>query len=241
MPPIPTERVILGLPGRVVFALLVLLATAVFVYSMSRRIRVLLAGRPDDRFRDVGRRIGKTLEYAFAQRRMFRDFYAGFFHILIFSGFVVLTVRSITGAGLRSRVVLCWPAGRLLHPPQGRVRSADARRRPARRVSPGLRAAEAPGPVVGRVADSVPHRPAHGDRPDRGGGPDGPRALLPPDPLVAGRAGHRANAGRREHGAPAGALRDQLVDPPRRPGSSGTTCRTRSTSTSSRRFPTSSS
>jgi hypothetical protein len=31
------------------------------------------------------------------------------------------------------------------------------------------------------------------------------------------------------------------VDPPRRPGSSGTTCRTRSTSTSSRRFPTSSS
>ncbi len=94
-PPIATERVILGLPGRVVFALLVLLAIVVFVYSMSRRIRVLLAGRPDDRFRDIGRRIGKTLEYAFVQRRMFRDFYAGFFHILIFGGFVVLTVRSI--------------------------------------------------------------------------------------------------------------------------------------------------
>ena len=95
MPPIPTERVILGLPGRVVFALLVLLAIAVFVYSMSRRIRVLLAGRPDDRFRDVPLRVWKTLEYAFAQKRMFRDLYAGFFHILIFGGFVVLTVRSI--------------------------------------------------------------------------------------------------------------------------------------------------
>jgi Fe-S oxidoreductase len=95
MPAIPTERVILGLPGRAVFGLLVLLSIVVFVYSMSRRIRVLMAGRPDDRFTQIGLRVWKTLEYAFAQKRMFRDFYAGFFHILIFGGFVVLTVRSI--------------------------------------------------------------------------------------------------------------------------------------------------
>jgi Fe-S oxidoreductase/nitrate reductase gamma subunit len=62
---------------------------------MSRRVRVLLAGRKDDRFGRIWERVGKTLEYAFAQRRMFRDVYAGFFHILIFGGFVVLTVRSV--------------------------------------------------------------------------------------------------------------------------------------------------
>ena len=95
MPPLPTDRVILGLPGRVVFALLVLAATLVFVYSISRRIRVLLAGRPDNRFTRIAERIVRTLEYAFAQKRMFRDFYAGVFHILIFSGFIVLTVRTI--------------------------------------------------------------------------------------------------------------------------------------------------
>ncbi len=95
MPPLPTERLILGLSGRTVFGLLVLLAIAVFVYSMSRRIRVLLAGRPDNRFTRIGERILRTLEYAFAQKRMFRDFYAGFFHILIFGGFLVLTVRTI--------------------------------------------------------------------------------------------------------------------------------------------------
>ncbi len=95
MPPLPTERLVLGLSGRLVFGLLVLAAVAVFVYSMARRIRVLMAGRPDDRFRRIGERIAKTLEYAFAQRRMFRDPYAGFFHILIFGGFMVLTVRSI--------------------------------------------------------------------------------------------------------------------------------------------------
>ncbi len=95
MPPLPTERLVLGLPGRTVFGLLVLAAVGFFVYSMSRRIRVLRAGRPDDRFARIPERIGRTLQYAFAQRRMFRDPFAGCFHIMIFSGFMVLTVRSL--------------------------------------------------------------------------------------------------------------------------------------------------
>lgn len=95
MPILPTERVILGLPGRIVFGLLVLLAILVFVYSMGRRIRVLLAGAAEPRFDRIGLRLRKTLEYAFAQKRMFRDLYAGVFHILLFSGFVVLTVRTV--------------------------------------------------------------------------------------------------------------------------------------------------
>jgi Fe-S oxidoreductase/nitrate reductase gamma subunit len=95
MPPLPTERLVLGLPGRTVFGLLVLAATIAFAYSASRRVRVLLAGRPENRFTRIGKRIRRTLEYAFAQKRMFRDFYAGVFHIFIFAGFVVLTVRTI--------------------------------------------------------------------------------------------------------------------------------------------------
>ncbi len=95
MPLLPTQRVILGLPGRVVFGLLILAAIVAFVGSVSRRIRVLMAGRPDNRFTRIPERIWRTLEYAFAQKRMFSDFYAGAFHILIFSGFVVLTVRTL--------------------------------------------------------------------------------------------------------------------------------------------------
>ena len=95
MPPLPTERVIVGLPGRVLFGLLVLVAILAFVYSLGRRIRVLLAAAPENRFDSIGRRIVKTLEYAFAQKRMFRDLYAGTFHIFLFGGFVVLTVRTI--------------------------------------------------------------------------------------------------------------------------------------------------
>jgi Fe-S oxidoreductase/nitrate reductase gamma subunit len=78
-----------------VFGALVLIAILAFVYSVTRRIRVLMAGAPENRFDRIGTRILKTLEYAFAQKRMFRDFYAGVFHILIFGGFVVLIVRSL--------------------------------------------------------------------------------------------------------------------------------------------------
>ncbi len=95
MPPLPTERALLGLPGTWLFGLLILFATGAFVFSMSRRVRILLAAGPENRFERIGTRIGKTLQYAFAQRRMFRDFYAGTFHILIFSGFVVLLVRTV--------------------------------------------------------------------------------------------------------------------------------------------------
>ena len=77
MPPLPTDRVLLGLPGRVVFALLVLAAILAFAYSLGRRVRVLLAGADENRFDRIGTRIVKTLEYAFLQKRMFRDLYAG--------------------------------------------------------------------------------------------------------------------------------------------------------------------
>jgi Fe-S oxidoreductase len=92
---LPAQRLIFGLPGRLVFGSLVLLALVVFVYSMGRRVRVLLEGELENRFDRIGLRIRKTFEYAFLQKRMFRDPYAGFFHILLFSGFVVLTVRTL--------------------------------------------------------------------------------------------------------------------------------------------------
>src|ERR1700682_2681203 len=93
---IPTARSVAGLPGRLLFGALVALAVLAFVYPVGRRIRVLLAGSPEYRFDRIGLRIKRTLEYAFAQKRMFRDLYAGIFHILIFAGFVVLIVRSLS-------------------------------------------------------------------------------------------------------------------------------------------------
>ncbi|HSP95238.1 MAG TPA: (Fe-S)-binding protein [Thermoanaerobaculia bacterium] len=92
---LPTDQVILGLSGRLLFGLILLFAILVFVYSATRRIRLLLALAPEPRFDRIGLRIRKTLEYAFLQRRMFRDLYAGTFHIFLFTGFLVLIVRTI--------------------------------------------------------------------------------------------------------------------------------------------------
>src|SRR5450432_3793249 len=94
--PVPTSAQVFGLPGTVLFGALVLLAVLAFVYSLARRIRVLAAGAPENRFDRIPTRLWKMVEYAIAQKRMFRDVYAGTFHILIFGGFVVLTVRSLS-------------------------------------------------------------------------------------------------------------------------------------------------
>jgi Fe-S oxidoreductase len=93
---LPTQHTILGVPGTAVFALVVLVSIAAFVYSASRRIRLLMALAPEPRFDRIGTRIRKTLEFAFLQKRMFRDLYAGTFHIFLFSGFLVLLVRTIS-------------------------------------------------------------------------------------------------------------------------------------------------
>src|SRR5262249_58925844 len=92
---LPTERVIFGIPGTGFFGILILLAVVAFVYSAGRRVRVLLALAPENRFDRIGTRLSKTLEYAVAQKRMFPDLYARIFHNFIFTGFLVLLVPTI--------------------------------------------------------------------------------------------------------------------------------------------------
>ena len=90
----PTAGAWLGIPETAVFGILVLAAILAFAYSASRRYQALTAGKRENRFDRIPTRLWKTIEYAFLQLRMFRDPYAGTFHILIFAGFVVLAVRT---------------------------------------------------------------------------------------------------------------------------------------------------
>jgi len=52
------------------FAVVLVVAVAFFSWSCFRRFRLVTLGKPDNRFRDVGRRLGNTLLYAFGQRRV---------------------------------------------------------------------------------------------------------------------------------------------------------------------------
>lgn len=73
-------------------------AACIFLFANTASIRIgaLVAARPDDRFDRPWARLKGVFVYAFAQKRMFRDLYAGIFHIFIFWGFVVLLLRSVS-------------------------------------------------------------------------------------------------------------------------------------------------
>lgn len=91
-----TAGTFLGIPGVVWFWILTVIGIGGVVYSLGRRYQVLRLGRADDRFGGVADRIRAVLVYAMGQKKMFDDPFAGIYHLLIFYGFVVVSVRTVT-------------------------------------------------------------------------------------------------------------------------------------------------
>src|SRR5277367_894186 len=71
-------------------------ALAAFSWSAYRRWNLLRVGANVNRFDRIGERLRGTWRYAFRQEKM--DYYspAGLAHKLIFTGFIVLLLRSLT-------------------------------------------------------------------------------------------------------------------------------------------------
>lgn len=86
-------------------------ALAGFALVMARHLRVFALARPSRPFAGVPRRIGGLVEYAFAQRKMFKDGRAALMHAGIFWGFVLLTIGTaniVTGGLIQSVVSFPW-------------------------------------------------------------------------------------------------------------------------------------
>ncbi|HMM36325.1 MAG TPA: (Fe-S)-binding protein, partial [Thermoanaerobaculia bacterium] len=93
----PTEASWLGVPGTLVFALVLIGAIAAFAYTDSRRRQLLTIGGPDEvRWDRPLERLKGLFELGIFQKKMWWDGYAGLYHMLIFSGFVVLSVRTLS-------------------------------------------------------------------------------------------------------------------------------------------------
>jgi Fe-S oxidoreductase len=86
----------LGISGVAWFWILTIVGIGAVVLSLSRRFQLLRAGRPDNRFDRLGERFKHMLVYAFGQKKMFDDPVAGFYHLLIFYGFLVVSLRTVT-------------------------------------------------------------------------------------------------------------------------------------------------
>ena len=90
---IPTQASYLGVPGTALFALLVTASLLAFAYTVSRRWALLTSGGgPDPRWDRIPERIRTVVTMGLLQKRMFRDPYAGLYHILIFSGLFLITI-----------------------------------------------------------------------------------------------------------------------------------------------------
>ncbi len=95
----PADVSVAGIPGPKLVLVIIVCALSLFVYVMSRRIELLRKAMPDFRFSDIGERIRLMVVYGFGQLRQPRYMVGGVIHILLFAGFMILSVRSLTLIG----------------------------------------------------------------------------------------------------------------------------------------------
>jgi Fe-S oxidoreductase len=92
----PANAMLLGLPARVVFILIPLVGVGIFAYIIFRRLVPLQGAVSDTRFDRVGERLSSVFKYWLGQLRHPRYMLPGVMHILLFSGFLILSIRSLT-------------------------------------------------------------------------------------------------------------------------------------------------
>ncbi|OGQ78689.1 MAG: hypothetical protein A2289_09475 [Deltaproteobacteria bacterium RIFOXYA12_FULL_58_15] len=79
----------------IVMTVLLVAGMGMFISLMLPRFRLLLAASPENRFGNLGARVGRALKFAFGQYRMPRDPVAGFAHIFLFFGFLVVALATV--------------------------------------------------------------------------------------------------------------------------------------------------
>ncbi|MGA2960969.1 MAG: (Fe-S)-binding protein [Candidatus Korobacteraceae bacterium] len=94
--------------GRVLFSIIPLLGIACFAYIIAKRIAPLLRSAPDFRLDQLWVRLTRSLKFWLGQWKQPRYLVAGVLHIIIFVGFLVLSVRSVSlvALGVSERFVM---------------------------------------------------------------------------------------------------------------------------------------
>ena len=80
-------------------SLLLFCAFSLFANTMANRYWLMRAGEPTDRTDQTGARLLTLLQVGFLQKRLLYQKGAGWMHALIFSGFLVVSIRTVTLIG----------------------------------------------------------------------------------------------------------------------------------------------
>jgi len=92
----PAKASFIGIPA-VIFSLLIpVVSVGVFTYIIAQRLAPLVKAAPDPRFDRIRERIYNMFKFAIGQYRQPRYLFAGIIHIILFAGFIIISLRSIT-------------------------------------------------------------------------------------------------------------------------------------------------
>src|SRR5271167_3887585 len=105
------------IPGRILFLVIHLLGVSCFSFIVAKRMAPLFRGARDFRFDRPLTRLGRVLRFWLGQWKHPRYMTAGVIHILIFSGFIVLAIRtfSLLILGLSENFAIPGCSGRAGH------------------------------------------------------------------------------------------------------------------------------
>jgi Fe-S oxidoreductase len=93
----PIQVSLLGLPGLAALWILTVVAFGIFGFRASQLIRLLMKGRPENRFDRLGARIAHVMRHVLLQPRIFNERSIGLAHFLIFWGFCVYVLCFMWG------------------------------------------------------------------------------------------------------------------------------------------------
>jgi len=94
--PSPSQAIYWIIPGRLLFLIIPLFGAGLFAYILAMRLVPLLHAAPDCRLDRPAARLQRILKFWLAQWKQPRYALAGVLHIVIFAGFLVLAVRSLS-------------------------------------------------------------------------------------------------------------------------------------------------
>ncbi|MCG8634653.1 MAG: (Fe-S)-binding protein, partial [Desulfobacterales bacterium] len=92
----PASVSVFGIPAFILSILIPVAGVAAFTYIVALRSAPLIRAAPDLRLDRIPQRVWQVLKLWLAQYRQIRYKQAGIIHILIFAGFLILSVRSVS-------------------------------------------------------------------------------------------------------------------------------------------------
>jgi Fe-S oxidoreductase len=93
----PAKAWVLGFIPAMFFSIIIpIIGVACFTYIIAKRTAPLVRAKPDPRLNSIPDRLANMFKFAIGQYRQPRYMMAGVLHIVLFAGFMILSLRSIT-------------------------------------------------------------------------------------------------------------------------------------------------